>query len=93
MNLIKFTILISIVAAFGARPAATQPYLMLTKSDHLRSQLTKKLGYTNQAVLLQRIKNANMRAQLFSLFNQKPTPGARKNKSNSRMNRFRNFHN
>ena len=96
MNLTKvamaLTIFISNVAALGSRPAATQAYLMLTKSDYIRTQLIRKLGHTNQAVLKQRIKNAKLRAQLFSLLNQKPTAGAQKNKSNTRMNRFRNFH-
>jgi len=99
MNLTKvaiaLTIFISNVNAAGARPAATQAYLMLTKSDHIRHQLINKLGHTNRAVLKQRIKNAKMRAQLFNLLNQqqKPTAGAQKNKSNGRMNRFRQFHN
>ena len=99
MNLTKvaiaLTICISNVAAAGARPAATQAYLMLTKSDHIRHQLISKLGHTNRAVLKQRIKNAKMRAQLFNLLNQqqKPTTGGQKNKSNGRMNRFRQFHN
>ena len=97
MNLSKvaiaFIIFISNVAALGTRPAATQAYLMLTKSDHIRTQLISKLGQTNRAVLKQRIKNAKMRAQLFNLLNpQQPTAGARKNKSNNRMNRFRQFH-
>ena len=99
MNLTKvaiaLTIFISNVNAAGARPAATQAYLMLTKSDHIRHQLINKLGHTNRAVLKQRIKNAKMRAQLFNLLNQqqKPTAGGQKNKSNGRMNRFRQFHN
>ena len=98
MNLSKvaiaLTILISNVAAFGARPAATQAYLMLTKSEYIRTQLINKLGQTNRAVLKQRIKNVKMRAQLFNLLNsQQPTAETRKNKSNSRMNRFRQFHN
>ena len=98
MNLSKvaiaLTILISNVAAFGARPAATQAYLMLTKSEYIRTQLINKLGQTNRAVLKQRIKNVTMRAQLFNLLNsQQPTAETRKNKSNSRMNRFRQFHN
>ena len=78
MNLSKvavaLTILISNVAALGARPAATQAYLMLTKSDHIRTQLISKLGHTNRAVLKQRIKNAKMRAQLFNLLNQQQKP-------------------
>lgn len=98
MNLSKIaialTILISNVAALGARPAATQAYLMLTKSEHIRNQLINKLGQTNRVVLKQRIKNVKMRAQLFNLLNpQQPTAETRKNKSNSRMNRFRQFHN
>jgi len=98
MNLSKvaiaLTILISNVAALGARPAATQAYLMLTKSEYIRTQLINKLGQTNRAVLKQRIKNVKMRAQLFNLLNsQQPTAETRKNKSNSRMNRFRQFHN
>ena len=98
MNLTKvaiaFTIFISNVAALGARPAATQAYLMLTKSEYIRTQLINKLGQTNRAVLKQRIKNVKMRAQLFNLLNsQQPTAETRKNKSNSRMNRFRQFHN
>ena len=98
MNLSKvaiaLTILISNVAALGSRPAATQAYLMLTKSEYIRTQLINKLGQTNRAVLKQRIKNVKMRAQLFNLLNsQQPTAETRKNKSNSRMNRFRQFHN
>ena len=97
MNFTKIVIALAIfmsnVAALGTRPAATQAYLMLAKSDHFRLQLISKLGHTNRAVLKQRIKNAKLRAQLFSLLNQKPTAGAQKNKSNTRMNRFRNFHN
>ena len=98
MNLSKVAItliiLISNVAALGTRPAETQAYLMLTKSGHIRTQLIRKLGQTNRAVLKQRIKNAKFRAQLFSLLvPQQPTAEARKNKSNSRMNRFKQFHN
>ena len=98
MNLSKvaiaLTILISNVAALGSRPAATQAYLMLTKSEYIRTQLINKLGQANRAVLKQRVKNANLRAQLFDLLNkQQPTAEARKNKSNSRINRFRQFHN
>ncbi len=97
MNLSKvaiaLTILISNVAAFGARPAATQAYLMLTKSEYIRTQLINKLGQTNRAVLKQRIKNVKMRAQLFNLLNSQQPTETRKNKSNSRMNRFRQFHN
>ena len=97
MNLTKvaiaFTIIVSNVVALGTRPAATQAYLMLTRSDHFRTQLISKLGLTNRAVLSQRIKNAKMRAQLFNALNQQPTAGSQQNKSKSRFHRFRQFHN
>ena len=94
-TIIAFTIFISTATALGARPAAAEAYLMLTKSDHLRNQLTSKLRYTNRAVLKQRVKNAKLRATLFRLLEQ-PTADSQneksKIKSNKRMNRFRQFH-
>ena len=95
-TIIAFTIFISTATALGARPAAAEAYLMLTKSDHLRNQLTSKLRYTNRAVLKQRVKNAKLRATIFRLLDQQPTADSQneknKTKSNKRMNRFRQFH-
>ena len=95
-TIIAFTILVTTASAMGARPAAAEAYLMLTKSDHLRNQLTSKLRYSNRAVLKKRIKNAKLRADIFRLLDQQPTAGSQnvqnKTKSNKRMNRFRQFH-
>ena len=94
--IIVFTIFGSTVAAMGSRPAAAEAYLMLTKSDYFRAQLTSKLGHTNRAVLKQRIENAKLRADIFNLLNRQSTALAHSvnnnTKSNRRMNRFRRFH-
>ena len=97
MNLSKvaiaLTILISNGAALGSRPAETQAYLMSTKSGYIRTWLIRKLDHRNRAVLKRRVKNDKLGGQLFNLLiPQQPTAEVRKNKSNSRMNRFRQFH-
>ena len=96
MNLSKvaiaLTILIANAAALGSRPGETQGYFMLTKSGYIRTRLIRKLDNRNRVVFKQQIKNAKLRAQLFNLLNPQPTAEARKNKSNSRMKRLRQFH-
>lgn len=95
MNFSKITIALILfvanVAAFGSRPGGSEAYLILTRSDYFRQQLIKKLGTADRATLKQRIKSAKFRAVLSKLM-QSSNSNSHQEKSTSRMNRFRRFH-
>ena len=85
----------------AARPGGSEAYLLFTRSDFIRNQLTNRALYANKAVLKKRIQNAKLRAALAQILNidsqqpqQQQVAGAHQQsaKATSRMNRFRRFH-
>ena len=91
---IAFILFVTNVAAFGSRPGGSEAYLILTRSDYFRQQLVKKLGTADRATLKQRIKSAKFRAVLSKLMQSSNSnnSNSHQEKSTSRMNRFRRFH-
>ena len=91
--LAKITVLAATISAAETRPGGVETYLMLAQSDFFRIQLLQKLGISNRSMLQQRIKNGNFRVALKNAIRTNANASsATKNKSNSRMNRFKNFH-
>ena len=89
---IALIVFVTNVAALGSRPAGSEAYLLLTRSDYFRQQLTLKLGNVNRAALKQRIRNAKFRAALSKIM-QNDNKQQPQDKSSRRMNRFRRYHN
>jgi len=99
MNFFKAMIVIAFfvgsIMASGSRPGAVEAYLMLARSDFLRTHLMSKLGTTNRATLKQRIQNSKFRSAMRKALNSiaNNAPESRPvSKSNSRMNAFRKHH-
>ena len=91
--LAKITVLAATISAAGTRPGGVEAYLMLARSDFFRIQLLQKLGISNRSTLQQRIKNGNFRVALKNAMRTNAhASSATKNKSNKRLNRFKNYH-
>ena len=93
--MILFAFFLGSIMASGSRPGAVEAYLMLARSDFLRTHLISKLGATNKATLKQRIKNAKFRSAMRKALksNAKNALESRPvSRSNSRMNAFRKHH-
>ena len=99
MNFFKAMIFIAFfvgsIMASGSRPGAAEAYLMLARSDFLRTHLMNKFGTTNRPTLKQRMKNAKFRSTMRKAFNSIANNAPERlpvSKSNSRMNAFRKDH-
>lgn len=98
MNLFKIAMKIIVVtssiAAAGSRPGRVETYLMLTRSDYFQKQLLQKLMISNRSTIEQWIKNRILRAALKKTMkpNASAMPAKHENKSNTRMNQFKLFH-
>lgn len=74
--LAKITVLAATISAAGTRPGGVEAYLMLARS-----------------MLQQEIKNGNFRVALKKTMRTNAhSSSATKNKSNKRLNRFKNYH-
>ena len=91
---IALMVFVANVAALGSRPAASEAYLQLTRSDYFRTQLVQKLGTVNRATLKHRIRSAKFRSALSKIMqaDNNNNNQQQQDKSTSRMNRFRRFH-